>query len=134
MKKIKFRELLGILIAIAMIFGWIAMLSAGFRNTSPEGSEASGSSRASRSNPLRYGFHTFLIATPAFVLLSRKRVFSERLSLGMIIFGMFFLCQPFTIVLYRCGFQTLLVGTIAFIFVSHTKMEKKGVGPKSQRL
>ena len=115
------RKLLELLIAVAMLFGWIVMLSAGFR-IAEENKE---SPEISRFNPLRYGFQIFLIATPAFVLLSRRRMFNERLSIGIIVFGMFSLCQPFTIVLYRCGFQTLLVGTLAFIFVAHMKVKPK---------
>jgi len=118
MYKGTFKILMESVIIIAMIFGWIAMLSAGFGNVD----EGSGSSRTV---PLRYGFQILLIATVAFVFLSRRRTLNERLSLGMIIFGMFSLCQPFTIALYRCGFQTLLAGTIGFIIVSHMKAEVK---------
>ena len=121
MYKGTFKILIESVIIIAMIFGWIAMLSAGFGNVD-EDSESSGSSRT---GPLRYGFQILLIATVAFVFLSRRRTFNERLTLGMIIFGMFSLCQPFTIALYRCGFQTLLAGTIGFIIVSHMKAEVK---------
>jgi len=115
------KTLIEFLIVIAMIFGWIAMLSVGFRGVITEHSEGSEPSEASRFNPLRYGFQIFLIATLAFIFLSRRRTLNERLSLGMIIFGLFSLCQPATIVLYRCGFQTLLVGTLAFVIISHMK-------------
>jgi len=123
MQNITLRRLLELLIAAAMLFGWIAMLSAGFR-IAEENEETL---EISRFNPLRYGFQIFLIATPVFVLFSRRRVFSERLSIGIIVFGMFSLCQPFTIVLYRCGFQTLLIGTLALIFVAHMKVKPKSV-------
>ena len=123
MQNMTFRKLLELLIAAAMLFGWVAMLSIGFR-IAEENEE---SPEISRFNPLRHGFQIFLIATPAFVLLSRRRMFNERLSIGIIVFGMFSLCQPFTIVLYRCGFQTLLVGTLAFIVVAHMKVETKVV-------
>ena len=123
MQNMTFRKFLELLIAAAMLFGWAAMLSVGFRIAE----ENEGSPEISRFNPLRYGFQIFLIATPAFVLLSRRRMFNERLSIGIIVFGMFSLCQPFTIVLYRCGFQTLLVGTLAFIVVAHMKVETKVV-------
>ena len=119
MQNTTFRKLLELLIAAAMLFGWAVMLSAGFR-LAEENKEAH---EFSRLNPLRYGFQIFLVATPAFVLFSRRRVFNEHLSIGIIVFGMFSLCQPFTIVLYRCGFQTLLVGTLAFIFVAHMKVK-----------
>jgi len=123
MQNMTFRKLLEVLIAAAMLFGWAVMLSAGFR-IAEENEEAP---ELSRLNPVRYGFQIFLFATPAFVLFSRRRVFNERLSIGIIVFGMFSLCQPFTIVLYRCGFQTLLVGTLAFIVVVHMKVETKVV-------
>ena len=131
MRKGTFRTLIEFLIMIAMLFGWIAMLSAGYRNVIFEHSEGSGSSEASRFSPLRYGFQIFLIATLAFVILSRRRTLNERLSIGTIIFGLFSLCQPFTIVLYRCGFQTLLTGTLAFIIVSHTKTEAKSLSHRA---
>jgi hypothetical protein len=121
MQNMTLRKLLELLIAVAMLLGWAAMLSAGFR-IAEENKETP---ELSRLNPLRYGFQIFLIATPAFVLFSRRRVFNERLSMGIIVFGMFCLCQPFTIVLYRCGFQTLLVGTLAFIVVAHMKVKPK---------
>lgn len=121
MQNITLRRLLELLVAVAMLFGWIAMLSAGFR-IAEENKEAS---EISRFNPLRYGFQIFLVATPAFVLFSRRRIFNERLSIGIIVFGMFSLCQPFTIILYRCGFQTLLAGTLAFIVVAHMKVKPK---------
>ena len=111
MQRNTFKTLVVPLIMVAMLFGWVTMLSTGFRDAVPR--------------PLRYGFQIFLIATLALVFLSRNRTLNERLSLGIIIFGMFSLCQPFTIVLYRCGFQTLLVGTLAFIILSHMKMERK---------
>jgi len=114
MQKNAFRTLVELLTVIAMLFGWMAMLSTGLRP---------GLSEASRFNPLEYGFQIFLVATLVFVFLSRSWTLKERLSLGIIIFGLFSLCQPFTIILYRCGFQTLLVGTLAFIIVSHMKVE-----------
>jgi len=125
MQKGNFRALIGLLIMIAMLLGWIAMLSVGFRNAELEpGKEPSAMARF---NPLRYGFYIFGIAALALVFVSRKRVFNERLFMGIIIFGMFSLCQPFTIALYRCGFQTLLVGTLAFITISHMKIETPSV-------
>jgi len=114
MQKNTSKTLVEIFILAVMFFGWVGMLSVGFREESP-------AFEVSYFNPLRYGFYIFLVATLALVFLSQRRVFNERLSLGIIIFGVFSLCQPFTIVLYRCGFQTLLVGTLAFIVVSHMK-------------
>ncbi len=116
-------KLVDIIIMIVMLFGWIAMLSVGLGNADPADSEGSEASVAGRFNPLRYGFYIFGIATLVFVFVSKRRVFSGRLFMGIVIFGMFSLCQPFTIALYRCGFQTLLVGTLAFIIISHMKIE-----------
>ena len=125
MQKGDFRNLIDPLIMIVMLFGWIAMLSAGFGNADPADNEGSETSGAARFNPLKYGFYIFGIATLAFIFISKRRAFNERLFMGVIIFGMFSLCQPFTIALYRCGFQTLLVGTLAFIIISHLKIEEQ---------
>jgi len=125
MQKDRFGKLIDILLMLIILFGWIAMLSAGFGSTdSSQGSEISG---AARFSPLRYGFYIFGIATIVFVFVSKRRAFNERLFMGIIIFGMVSLCQPFTMSLYRCGFQTLLVGTLAFIIISHMKVEAQVV-------
>ena len=127
MQNITLRKLLELLIAAVMLFGWIAMLSAGFRNADLEDSEGSEAAGVARFNPLRYGFYIFGIATLALVFISQRRAFNERLFMGVIIFALFSLCQPFTIALYRCGFQTLLAGTLAFIIISHMKIETQSV-------
>lgn len=103
-------KLLEVLLAIAMLFGWTTMF---FKSslTDPDS--------LSSFNPVKYGFLIFLVAMPAFIVISPRNKFNEKLSIGTIVFGMFALCQPFTMLLYRCGFQTLLVGTLAFIIVSH---------------
>lgn len=72
-------------------------------------------------NPIRYGFLIFLFATPTYIVVSKRRTLNEWLCICMIGLGIFSLCQPFTIYLYRIGFQILLVGTLGFIFVSHMK-------------
>lgn len=123
MQKGTLRTLIDLLIMIVMLFGWIAMLSAGYRNADPADSEGPETSGAARFNPLRYGFYIFGIATLVLVFVSQRRAFNERLFMGILIFGMFSLCQPFTIALFRCGFQTLLVGILAFIIISHMKIE-----------
>ena len=123
MQNISFRTLIALLILILVLFGWITMLYSGYRGLKIEDSEGTQASKASRFNPLRYGFQIFLVATLALVFISRRRVLNERVAIGIIIFGMFSLCQPFTIALYRCGFQTLLVGTLAFIVISHMRAE-----------
>ena len=128
MQKSTFRTLIELLILIVVLFGWITMLYTGYRDLKLEDSEGSKTSEASRFNPLRYGFQIFLVATLAIVFFSRRRVLNERVAIGVIIFGMFSLCQPFTIALYRCGFQTLLVGTLAFIIISHMKAETQSEG------
>ena len=103
-------RLIEILSIIAMGFGWVAMLSKIALSESYE---------LLPFNPVTYGFLIFLIATPVFMIVSQRKTLNEWLSMGMIIFGMFSLCQPFTMFLYRCGFQTLLVGTLGFIVASH---------------
>jgi hypothetical protein len=45
----------------------------------------------------------------------------EWLAIGLMLFGIFALCQPLTIALYQVGFQILLGGLIAFIVVSHLR-------------
>ena len=122
------KTLIEILVAAVILVAWVAMSLAGSRDIALEGDRELETPGMSRFNPLRYGFQIFLVATVAGTFLSRRRTLNERLSLGMIIFGMFSLCQPFTIALYRCGFQTLLVGTLAFIIVSHMGYgEKQGI-------
>lgn len=98
-----------VLLAI-ILFGWAIMFSKSYVSENYE---------LSSYNPLKHGFIIFLLATSAFVITSRKNRLGEWLCIGMIAFGMFSLCQPFTITLYRCGFQTILVGTVGFIIFSH---------------
>lgn len=123
MQKSNLRTLIELLIMIIVLLGWITMLYTGYRDLTLEDSDGSKTSEASRFNPLRYGFQIFLVGALTLVFVSRRRVLNERIAIGVIIFGMFSLCQPFTIALYRCGFQTLLVGTLAFIIISHMKTE-----------
>ncbi len=123
MQKGNSRKRIDLVMIIIMLFGWIAMLSAGFGSADSESSEGSEASGAARFNPLRYGFYIFGIATLVLVFVSQRRAFNGRLFMGIIIFALFSLCQPFTMALYRCGFQTLLVGTLAFIIISHMKIE-----------
>ena len=128
MRKGILKTLVEFLVAAVILVAWGAMLLAEPRDIGFEGGRGLETPGMSRLNPLRYGFQIFLVATLAGIFLSRRRTLNERLSLGMIIFGMFSLCQPFTIALYRCGFQTLLVGTLAFIIVSHMGYgEKQGI-------
>jgi hypothetical protein len=128
MRKDSIRKFFEIVVILAMIFGWVIMLSIGFKIDESVYQQAS-ERNLSRFNPMRYGFYIFLISTIVLVFISRRRLFNERFSLALIIFGMISLCQPFTIVLYRCGFQTLLVGTLAFIIVSHMKPETQTSKP-----
>ena len=125
MRKGTLKTLAEILVAAVILVAWAAMLLAGSRDIAFEGGRGLETPGVSRFNPLRYGFQVFLVATLAGIFVSRRRTLNERLSLGMIIFGMFSLCQPFTIVLYRCGFQTLLVGTLAFVIISHMGYGRK---------
>jgi len=110
MERKRYLKLIEILSIIAMGFGWVAMLSKIALSESYE---------ILPFNPVSYGFLIFLIATPVFMIVSSRKTLNEWLSIGLIIFGMLSLCQPFTMFLYRCGFQTLLVGTVGFIVASH---------------
>ena len=40
-------------------------------------------------------------------------------AVGVIAVGVFSLCQPWSMTLYRNGFQILLVGTLTYIVTSH---------------
>jgi len=103
-------RLVEILIIIVVLFGWGAMLY-----------KAAIEDELSPFNPMKYGFLIFLFAMPVYIIISPKRKLNEWICLWLIIFGMFSLCQPFTIFLYRCGFQTIIIGTLGFIFISHLK-------------
>lgn len=115
MKDNRFINVLEIILIIIILLGWGTMTSKSYISEYYE---------LSTYNPLKHGFIIFLLATSAFVITSPKNRFSEWLCIGMIAFGMFSLCQPFTITLYRCGFQTILTGTLGFIIVSHKKPVK----------
>lgn len=108
----RFVNIFETIIIIIMLLGWGIMLAKSYISEYYEFSSY---------NPLKHGFIIFLIATSAFIIISQKNRFSEWLCIGMIAFGMFSLCQPFAMTLYRCGFQTILVGTVGFIIVSHKK-------------
>ena len=107
LKKVRVVE---ILIILVMLFGWFSMLSKILLADYYE---------LYSYNPVTHGFLIFLIATPIFVIISARKMLNEWVSIGLIVFGMFSLCQPFTMVLYKCGFQTLLTGTLGFIIASH---------------
>jgi hypothetical protein len=49
---------------------------------------------------------------------NRKRT-AEVIAIGLILFGIFSLCQPWAFVLYRYGFTVLLTGTVTLTIVSH---------------
>jgi len=51
--------------------------------------------------------------------LARIKKFMETLSIILIIFGIFSLCQPFTFFLYHYGFAFLGIGTGLYILFSH---------------
>lgn len=110
MRKDNIYKIVNTILIVAMIFGWVSMLTNILLFDYYE---------FLRYNPASYGFLILLFSTLAYTIVSSRKVFNEWLSIGMIIFGMFSLCQPFTIVLYKCGFQTLIAGTIGFIVTSH---------------
>ncbi|HGJ66525.1 TPA: hypothetical protein ENS27_14270 [bacterium] len=103
-------KIIEIVIMLVMLFGWFSMLSKIILADYYE---------LYIYNPVSYGFIIFLIAMPVFVIISARKTLNEWLSIGLIVFGMLSLCQPFTMVLYKCGFQTLLGGTLGFIIASH---------------
>lgn len=51
--------------------------------------------------------------------LARWKTFFEPISIGMIIFGIFSLCQPFTFFLYHNSFAFLGIGAALYTFFSH---------------
>ena len=63
--------------------------------------------------------HLILAGMIVVAIVSPRKVFIERMSLGGITLGLVFLCQPFWILLYQTGFQILLGGLTAFIVVAH---------------
>ena len=54
-----------------------------------------------------------------FRLLSVK--YFEPISMWVIIFGIFSLCQPWVLLLHVYGFSIILVGLVGFIVFSHIK-------------
>ncbi|MGQ9623280.1 MAG: hypothetical protein ACUVTO_07605 [Candidatus Caldatribacteriaceae bacterium] len=51
--------------------------------------------------------------------LARLKKVMEPLSIVLIVFGIFSLCQPFTFFLYHYGFAFLGIGTGLYILFSH---------------
>jgi len=47
--------------------------------------------------------------------------FFEPISMWVIIFGIFSLCQPWVLLLHVYGFSIILVGLVGFIVFSHIK-------------
>ncbi|MBC7216916.1 MAG: hypothetical protein H5U36_01805 [Candidatus Caldatribacterium sp.] len=62
--------------------------------------------------------------------LARMKRFMEPLSIVLIIFGIFSLCQPFTFFLYHYGFAFLSVGTGLYILFSHIPSLEDLLGEK----
>lgn len=62
--------------------------------------------------------------------LARMKRFMEPLSIVLIIFGIFSLCQPFTFFLYHYGFAFLGVGTGLYILFSHIPSLEDLLGEK----
>jgi hypothetical protein len=52
---------------------------------------------------------------------ARAKKTVEWLAIGLMLFGIFGLCQPLTIALYQVGFQVLLAGLILFIVITHVR-------------
>jgi len=51
----------------------------------------------------------------------RIKALTEGLAVGAMLFGIFALCQPFTMALYQRGFTILLCGLGLFIVITHVK-------------
>ena len=45
----------------------------------------------------------------------------EHISMWVIIFGIFCLCQPWVLLLHVYGFSIILIGLVGFIVFSHSK-------------
>ena len=63
--------------------------------------------------------YLILLGMTLFAILSRRKWWVERISIGAIAFGLIFLCQPFQEVFYQTGFQILLGGLTGFVIVVH---------------
>jgi len=61
-------------------------------------------------------------------MLSRMVTFGEALAQGLIGFGLFALCQPWWLGLYKRGFLFVLVGTGLFIVVTHIPVRAREEG------
>lgn len=62
--------------------------------------------------------------------LARMKRIMEPLSIVLIVFGIFSLCQPFTFFLYHYGFAFLGVGTGLYILFSHIPSLEDLLGEK----
>uniref|UniRef100_A0A7V4WL86 Uncharacterized protein n=2 Tax=Candidatus Caldatribacterium TaxID=1454725 RepID=A0A7V4WL86_9BACT len=62
--------------------------------------------------------------------LARIKRFMEPLSIVLIVFGIFSLCQPFTFFLYHYGFAFLGGGTGLYILFSHIPPLEELAGEK----
>lgn len=65
------------------------------------------------------GLHLILTGVIVLAIVSPRKLLVERVSIGGIVLGLVFLCQPFAILLYQTGFQVLLGGLTGFIVVAH---------------
>jgi len=51
--------------------------------------------------------------------------FGEMLAQALIAFGLFALCQPWWLPLYKRGFLLILIGTALFIIVTHIPTQSR---------
>ena len=50
-----------------------------------------------------------------------RRRYLEPIFMGILLFGIFALCQPLWFPLYQYGFPILLTGTLGYIFAIHVR-------------
>ena len=55
---------------------------------------------------------------------ARTKLWLERITMAVIIIGLVFLCQPYSLSLYTKGFPILLFGTVAFIVATRLKAKE----------
>jgi len=60
-----------------------------------------------------------LVGVISWAIISPRKQFVERITMGMIAFGIISLCQPLFMIFYKTGFHILLSGTVGFIVVGH---------------
>ncbi len=65
----------------------------------------------------KWALPILLVGVVLFAIISPRKQLVERISMGMIVFGLVSLCQPLFMILFSAGFHILLSGTVAFIVI-----------------